>query len=107
MIASLRAMGGEGLWTHPRGGTSESSFVVNTSPCFQDSLTSALSGLVTNDNSENLWAGKLQLTYNVSDDLMLYGGVNRGVKAGSYNAPCWALILALAGTQVCPMIRRS
>ncbi len=34
-----------------------------------------------------LWSGKAQLNYKWSDDLLLYAGVNRGVKAGSYNAP--------------------
>ena len=38
-------------------------------------------------SSNTLWAGKLQLDYHLTDQLLLYGGVNRGVKAGSYNAP--------------------
>lgn len=37
--------------------------------------------------SESMWAGKLQLEYRASDDLLFYGGINRGVKAGNYNAP--------------------
>jgi iron complex outermembrane recepter protein len=37
--------------------------------------------------SDFLWSGKVQLNYAFSDDLLLYGGVNRGVKAGSFNAP--------------------
>jgi iron complex outermembrane recepter protein len=40
----------------------------------------------TDDTSDTLWAGKLQLDWNYSDDLLLYLGVNRGVKAGSFNA---------------------
>ncbi|MFT4822716.1 MAG: iron complex outermembrane receptor protein [Halioglobus sp.] len=39
------------------------------------------------DTSDDLWAGKLQLDYRHSDDLLLYAGINRGVKAGSFNAP--------------------
>ncbi len=35
----------------------------------------------------NLWTGKVQLEYRPSHDLLLYAGVNRGVKAGNYNAP--------------------
>tara|TARA_R100001244_G_scaffold20643_2_gene21392 strand:- start:64516 stop:67068 length:2553 start_codon:yes stop_codon:yes gene_type:complete len=31
------------------------------------------------------WAGKLQLEYRPNSDLLLYAGVNRGVKGGSYN----------------------
>lgn len=32
-----------------------------------------------------LWAGKVQLEYRPSDGLLIYAGVNRGAKAGSYN----------------------
>ena len=41
------------------------------------------------DNSRkfNLWAGKAQLEFRPSDNWLLYFGVNRGVKAGNYNAP--------------------
>lgn len=35
----------------------------------------------------NLWTGKIQLEYRPDRDLLIYGGVNRGVKAGNYNAP--------------------
>lgn len=36
--------------------------------------------------SKTLWAGKVQLEYRPSRDALIYAGVNRGVKAGSYNA---------------------
>lgn len=36
--------------------------------------------------TDDLWAGKLQVEYRPSDGLLLFLGVNRGVKAGSYNA---------------------
>ena len=39
------------------------------------------------ETSDTLWAGKLQLDYHASDDLLIYAGLNRGVKAGSFNAP--------------------
>jgi iron complex outermembrane receptor protein len=35
---------------------------------------------------KTLWAGKLQFEYRPNSDILLYAGVNRGVKAGSYNA---------------------
>ena len=38
------------------------------------------------ETSDTLWAGKLQLDWNYSEDLLLYLGVNRGIKAGSFNA---------------------
>jgi iron complex outermembrane recepter protein len=37
-------------------------------------------------NGQTLWAGKLQFEYRPSEGTLLYAGVNRGVKAGSYNA---------------------
>jgi iron complex outermembrane receptor protein len=40
----------------------------------------------TGATSDTFWAGKLQLEYRFTDDLLLYGGVNRGVKAGGFNA---------------------
>ena len=91
VIAGLRAMREEKDFGLVLGvAPSESSFVVNTSPCFSGQLDQCFPGTgvsYNDDRSESLWAGKLQLTYQVNDDLMLYGGVNRGVKAGSYNAP--------------------
>jgi iron complex outermembrane receptor protein len=38
-------------------------------------------------SGRTLWAGKVQLDFQVNPDLLIYAGVNRGVKAGSYNAP--------------------
>jgi iron complex outermembrane receptor protein len=45
--------------------------------------------------SDTLWAGKLQLDYRATDDLLLYAGVNRGVKAGSFNAPLLGSYISL------------
>ena len=42
---------------------------------------------ITTSTSDTLWAGKIQIDYQATDDLLLYAGVNRGVKAGSFNAP--------------------
>lgn len=39
------------------------------------------------DTSDDLWAGKVQLDWRPTDDLLLYASVNRGIKAGSFNAP--------------------
>ncbi|MCP5215823.1 MAG: TonB-dependent receptor [Pseudomonadales bacterium] len=39
------------------------------------------------DSSDDLWAGKIQLDWRPTDDLLIYAGINRGVKAGSFNAP--------------------
>lgn len=47
-------------------------------------------------SSDTLWAGKVQIDYHPTDDLLLYAGVNRGVKAGSFNAPLLGSYLSLA-----------
>ncbi|MGE3690033.1 MAG: TonB-dependent receptor [Novosphingobium sp.] len=38
------------------------------------------------NDSRTLFAGKVQFEYRPNDDTLIYVGVNRGVKAGSYNA---------------------
>jgi iron complex outermembrane receptor protein len=40
----------------------------------------------SDDSSDTLWAGKVQLDWRLNDDWLLYAGINRGVKAGSFNA---------------------
>ena len=39
----------------------------------------------SDENSETLWTAKLQLNYRPNENWLLYAGVNRGSKAGSYN----------------------
>lgn len=39
------------------------------------------------ENDQDLWSAKLQLDYSPDDDSLYYIGINRGVKAGSFNAP--------------------
>jgi len=41
---------------------------------------------IVDDSNENLWTGKIQLDWQVADDVLLYTGFNRGVKAGSFNS---------------------
>ena len=41
-----------------------------------------------NDKRTNtLWAGKAQIEYRPFDKMLVYAGINRGVKGGAYNAP--------------------
>ncbi|MBN7795577.1 TonB-dependent receptor [Parahaliea mediterranea] len=49
------------------------------------------------ETSDPLWTGKLQLDWHPSDTLMIYAGVNRGVKAGSFNAPLLGAYLGSGG----------
>jgi iron complex outermembrane receptor protein len=54
------------------------------------------------DTSDTLWAGKIQLDYRPNDDLLLWGGINRGVKAGSFNAPLLNAYLGSGGDSALP-----
>ncbi len=40
----------------------------------------------SDSTSDTLWAGKIQLDFRPTDNMLWYFGVNRGVKAGSFNA---------------------
>jgi len=51
-------------------------------PTYPDGIPTAF----RDSRSDNLWAGKIQLDWRPTDDWLVYGGINRGVKAGSYNA---------------------
>lgn len=55
---------------------------VNIGPVFINGVPAPFA----DDTSNTLWAGKLQLDWRYSDGLLLYLGLNRGVKAGSFNA---------------------
>lgn len=54
------------------------------------------------DTSDTLWTGKAQLDWRPTDDLLLYAGVNRGVKAGSFNAPLLGSYLGSGGDASLP-----
>ena len=41
----------------------------------------------SDESSDTLWTGKIQLDWKPNDDWLIYGGINRGVKAGSFNGP--------------------
>lgn len=51
-------------------------------PVFDNGVPTAFE----DETSDTLWAGKLQLDWHYSEDLLIYLGLNRGVKAGSFNA---------------------
>jgi len=54
---------------------------------FADVVGLPFSTQFAGDTSDTLWAGKIQLDYRPSDDVLLFAGVNRGVKAGGFNSP--------------------
>jgi iron complex outermembrane recepter protein len=54
---------------------------------YQNNFIAPLNPLYKNDSSDTLWAGKIQLDWHIQDNLLIYSGINRGVKAGGFNAP--------------------
>ena len=69
--------------------TGEETFFLNTNPFTLDTQTPLFNvqPRTRHTTSDNLWSGKLQLDWHPMDDLLIYGGINRGVKAGGFNAP--------------------
>ncbi|MBT4521658.1 MAG: TonB-dependent receptor [Halieaceae bacterium] len=64
---------------------------------FSDVVGLPVSTKFEDDTSDTLWTGKIQLDYKPSDDLLLYAGINRGVKAGGFNSP-----IDFGGAQLTP-----
>lgn len=64
---------------------------------FSDVVGFPVSTAFEDDASDTLWTGKVQLDWQLSEDLLLYAGINRGVKAGGFNAP-----IDFGGTQAQP-----
>jgi len=57
--------------------------------CYKDVLGGGFAGLQSSFDdrrTQKLWAGKVQLEYRPLNGLMIFAGVNRGTKAGSYNS---------------------
>jgi len=53
----------------------------------------------SNSRSDDLWSGKAQLDFHISQDMLAYVGYNRGVKGGGFNAPLFPLTIAKADVQ--------
>lgn len=54
------------------------------------------------DTSDTLFAAKVQLDWRPNDDWLWYAGINRGVKAGSFNAPLLGAFLGAGGNDAIP-----
>jgi iron complex outermembrane receptor protein len=81
---------------------SQSNNSVNQGEFLQNPVGAGSPYFYDDDSSDTLWAGKLQLDYRPNDDLLLYAGINRGVKAGSYNAPLLGAYLGAGGDSALP-----
>jgi iron complex outermembrane recepter protein len=47
----------------------------------------------SNSRSDSLFTGKAQLDFHIAPDLLVYAGINRGVKGGGYTAPLFPLTI--------------
>jgi len=82
LIAGLRGI------KERKGFTGEEDFFLNTRSTVIDTSTLLFSvqPQTYHTEDESLWSGKLQLDWHPVHDLLVYGGINRGVKAGGFNA---------------------
>jgi len=78
------------------------SFTVNQGGFIPNIFGAGSPFLETDSRSDTLFAGKLQLDWHVSEDLLVYGGINRGAKAASYNAPLLGAFLGAGGAPSLP-----
>ena len=78
------------------------SFTVNQGDFIPNAVGAGSPFLESASRSDTLLAGKLQLDWRVSEDLLLYGGINRGAKAASYNAPLLGAYLGAGGAPSLP-----
>lgn len=81
---------------------SNDSFTVNQGAFIPNPFGAGSPFFESDSRSDDLWAGKIQLDWHVSEDLLVYGGINRGVKAASYNAPLLGAFLGSGGAAGLP-----
>lgn len=82
-IAGLRT-----IW-ESKDFTGEETFFLSTDPFKLETDQPLFSPQPKRDHQQDdtLWSGKLQLDWRPVEDLLLFAGINRGVKAGGFNAP--------------------
>ncbi len=81
---------------------SQGNFTVNQGDFLPNAFGAGSPYFFSDDISDTLWAAKAQLDFRVNDDLLVYGGINRGVKAGSFNAPLLGAFLGSGGNDALP-----
>jgi len=77
-----------------------SNYTFNKGPFLEGDDTPVIK--YSDDTSKTLWAGKVQLDWRPNDDLLLWAGINRGVKAGSFNAPLLGSYFGSGGDAALP-----
>lgn len=89
LTESLTLIGGLRAIREQKDFTGEETFFLNTNSFALDTQIPLFNvqPRTSHKQSDNLWSGKVQLDWRPAENLLIYGGVNRGVKAGGFNAP--------------------
>ena len=89
LTESLSFTGGIRVIQENKDFTGEETFFLSTDPLRLEYDTPVFSPQPQRDHEQDktLWSGKVQLDWHATDDMLLYAGVSRGVKAGGFNAP--------------------
>ncbi len=81
---------------------SSGNFTANDQPFIPNIFGAGSPFFLKTDTDDTLWAGKIQLDYRTDNGTLLYAGINRGVKAGSFNAPLLGAFLGAGGDSAIP-----
>lgn len=86
---SVTLIGGLRVIQENKDFVGEETFFASTDPFVLETTSPLFSPQPRRERTqdETLWSGKIQLDWRPKDDLLVYAGVNRGVKAGGFNAP--------------------
>ena len=81
---------------------SQSNFTVNEGGFLPDVPFPGTPFTADLESSDTFWTGKLQLDWRANDSLLVYAGLHRGIKAGSFNAPLLGAFLGAGGNDALP-----
>ena len=98
LVSDLTLIAGVRIVQEDKDFTLDQTAYINTNDLTidKDIVAFPIAPTFTKDTSDTLWTGKVQLDWRPNEDFLVYAGVNRGVKAGSFNAP----ITFFSGTPV-------
>jgi iron complex outermembrane receptor protein len=85
---TLTVIGGLRATFEDKNYSTEEVVYLNTDPKSLSFETKLFAFLPERDfeQDDTLWSGKVQLDWHPTNDLLLYAGINRGIKAGGFNA---------------------
>ncbi len=77
-------------------------FSVNQGDFIPNAFGAGSPFLFDTKTGDTLYAGKIQMDWRPNDSTLFYAGINRGVKAGSFNAPLLGAFLGAGGNPSIP-----